>query len=169
MVQALARRRKSTRMLASSTHASALAIVFSKSLDRRRQRLSQASVRSTTQRLRSTMCNAFEMAAKDLGSAGMRLTKAQILRPLGEGEFPQYPHLDDVPINLERKESLIWLVVFAPASHVSRDAAKTSARRSVEAKARQAHSPRAERTASSRAHSESRSVAAVYPGYAAVR
>jgi hypothetical protein len=36
-------------MLARSTHASALAVVFSKSLDRRRQRLSQASVRSTTQ------------------------------------------------------------------------------------------------------------------------
>jgi hypothetical protein len=61
-------------------------------------------------------------------------------------------------------------VVFTPAPHVSRDAAKRPARtRSVEAKARQAHSPRAERTASSRAHSESRSVAAVYPGYAAVR
>ena len=60
-------------------------------------------------------------------------------------------------------------VVFASAPHVSRDAAKTPARRSVEAKARQAHSPRAERTASSRAHSESRSVAAVYPGFAAVR
>ena len=41
--------------------------------------------------------------------------------------------------------------------------------RRVEAKARQAHSPRAERTASSRAHSEPRSVAAVYPGFAAVR
>ena len=53
MFQALARRRESTRMLARSTHASALAIVFSKSLDNRRQRLSQASVRSTTQRLRS--------------------------------------------------------------------------------------------------------------------
>src|ERR1700704_5729072 len=60
-------------------------------------------------------------------------------------------------------------VVFAPAPHVSRDATKTPARRNVEAKARQAHSPRAERTASSRAHSESRSVAVVYPGYAAVR
>ena len=61
-------------------------------------------------------------------------------------------------------------VVFTPAPHVSRDAAKRPARtRSVEAKARQAHSPRAERTASSRAHSESRSVAAVYPGYATVR
>ena len=61
-------------------------------------------------------------------------------------------------------------VVFTPAPHESRDAAKRPARtRSVEAKARQAHSPRAERTASSRAHSESRSVAAVYPGYATVR
>ena len=60
-------------------------------------------------------------------------------------------------------------VVFTPAPHVSRDAAKRPARtRSVEAKARQAHSPRAERIASSRAHSESRSVAAVYPGYATV-
>ena len=50
----------------------------------------------------------------------------------------------------------IWLQAFyymAPAPHVSRDAAKTPARRSVEAKARQARSPRAERTASSMAHS----------------
>jgi hypothetical protein len=60
-------------------------------------------------------------------------------------------------------------VVFAPAPHVSRDATKTLVRRNVEARARQAHSPRAERTASSRTHSESRSVAVVYPGYAAVR
>jgi hypothetical protein len=60
-------------------------------------------------------------------------------------------------------------VVFAPAPHVSRDATKPPARRNVEAKARQAHSPRPERTASSRAHSESRSVATVYPGFAAVR
>jgi hypothetical protein len=60
-------------------------------------------------------------------------------------------------------------VVFAPAPHVSRDATKTPASRNVEVKARQAHSPRPERTASSRAHSESRSVAVVYPGYAAVR
>jgi hypothetical protein len=59
-------------------------------------------------------------------------------------------------------------VVFAPAP-LSRNATKTPARRNVEAKARQAHSPRAERTASSRAHSESRSVAVVYPGYAVVR
>src|SRR5258708_12617772 len=55
-------------------------------------------------------------------------------------------------------------VVFAPAPHVSRDAAKTPARRRGEAKERQAHSPRAERTASSRAHSQSRSVAALYLG-----
>src|ERR1700681_4762397 len=60
-------------------------------------------------------------------------------------------------------------VVFAPAPHVSRNATKPPASRNVEAKARQAHSPRPERTTSSRAHSESRSVAAVYPGYAAVR
>ena len=60
-------------------------------------------------------------------------------------------------------------IVFAPVPHVSRDATKTPARRNVEAKARQAHSPRSERTDSSRAHSESRSVAVVYPGYAGVR
>ena len=53
-----------------------------------------------------------------------------------------------------------------PVPHVKREAATRPAR----TKARQAHSPRSERTASSRAHSESRSsVAAVYPGYAAVR
>jgi hypothetical protein len=52
-----------------------------------------------------------------------------------------------------------------PVPHVKREAAMPPAR----TKARQAHSPRAEPTASSRAHSESRSVAAVYPGFAAVR
>src|SRR5205823_12916560 len=40
-------------MLARRTQASALAIVSSKSLDKRRQRLSQANVRSTTQRFGS--------------------------------------------------------------------------------------------------------------------
>ena len=56
-------------------------------------------------------------------------------------------------------------VAHMPVPHVKREAATRPAR----TKARQAHSPRAERTASSRAHSESRSVAAVYPGFAAVR
>jgi hypothetical protein len=57
-----------------------------------------------------------------------------------------------------------------PVPHVKREAATRPAKvRGVEAKARQAHSSRAERTASSRAHSEPRSVAAVYPGFAAVR
>src|SRR3984893_18332025 len=42
-------------MLARRTHASALAIVFSKSLESRRHRLSQASVRSITQRLGSAL------------------------------------------------------------------------------------------------------------------
>ena len=59
----------------------------------------------------------------------------------------------------------------APVPHVKREAATRPANgRRVEAKARQAHSPRAEGTASSRAHSEPRSVAAVYQGgYAAVQ
>jgi hypothetical protein len=56
-------------------------------------------------------------------------------------------------------------VAHMPVPHVKREAATRPAR----TKARQGHSPRAERTASSRAHSESRSVAAVYPGFAAVR
>lgn len=56
-------------------------------------------------------------------------------------------------------------VAHMPVPHVKREAPTRLAR----TKARQAHSPRAERTASSRAHSESRSVAAVYPGFAAVR
>ena len=57
-----------------------------------------------------------------------------------------------------------------PVPHVKREAATRPAKvRGVETKARQAHSSRAERTASSRAHSEPRSVAAVYPGFAAVR
>ena len=56
-------------------------------------------------------------------------------------------------------------VAHMPVPHVKREAATRPAR----TKARQAHSPRAERTASSRAHSESRSVATVYPGFAAVR
>jgi len=42
-------------MLASMIHASALAIVTSKSLARRRLRLSQAKVRSTTQRFGSAL------------------------------------------------------------------------------------------------------------------
>ena len=57
----------------------------------------------------STMCNAFEIRENDLGSAGIRLAKAQILRHLGEGEFPKKTHVDEVPINLEHEESLIWL------------------------------------------------------------
>ena len=56
-------------------------------------------------------------------------------------------------------------VAHMPVPHVKREAATRLAR----TKARQAHSPRAERTASSRAHSEPRTVAAVYPGFAAVR
>ena len=57
-------------------------------------------------------------------------------------------------------------VAHMPVPHVKREAATRLAR----TKARQGHSPRAERTASSRAHSEPRSVAAVYQGgYAAVR
>jgi hypothetical protein len=56
-------------------------------------------------------------------------------------------------------------VAHMPVPHPATRPAKV---RSVEAKARQNHSPQAERTASSRAHSESRSAAAVYPGYAAV-
>src|SRR5467141_3610263 len=50
LLQALARRRESNRMLAIVTHASALAMVASKSLARRRLRPNQAKVRSTTQR-----------------------------------------------------------------------------------------------------------------------
>ena len=56
-------------------------------------------------------------------------------------------------------------IAHMPVPHVKREAPTRLAR----TKARQAHSPRAERTASSRAHSETRSVAAVYPGFAAVR
>ena len=57
-------------------------------------------------------------------------------------------------------------VAHMPVPSVKREAATRLAR----TKARQAHSPRAEGTASSRAHSEPRSVAAVYQGgYAAVR
>ena len=57
-------------------------------------------------------------------------------------------------------------VAHMPVPHVKREAATRLAR----TKARQGHSPRAERTASSRAHSEPRSVAAVYQGgYAAVQ
>ena len=62
-------------------------------------------------------------------------------------------------------------VAHMPVPHVKREAATRPAKVwRVEAKARQAHSSRAERTASSRAHSEPRSVAAVYQrGYAAVQ
>jgi hypothetical protein len=61
-------------------------------------------------------------------------------------------------------------VAHMPVPHVKREAATRPAKvRGVEAKAHQAHSSRAERTASSGSHSEPRSVAAVYPGFAAVR
>ena len=61
-------------------------------------------------------------------------------------------------------------VAHMPVPHVKREAARRPAKvRGVEAKARQAYSSRAERTASSWSHSEPRSVAAVYPGFAAVR
>jgi hypothetical protein len=61
-------------------------------------------------------------------------------------------------------------VAHMPVPHVKREAATRPAKvRGGESKAHQAHSSRAERTASSRAHSEPRSVAAVYPGFAAVR
>ena len=56
-----------------------------------------------------------------------------------------------------------------PAPNVNREAAKRSAKaRSAETKAHQAPSPRTERTASSRSQPESRSLAAAYPGYAAI-
>jgi hypothetical protein len=61
-------------------------------------------------------------------------------------------------------------VAHMPVPQEKREAATRPAKvRRVEAKARQAHSSRAERTTSSRAHSETRSVAAAYPGFAAVR
>ena len=55
------------------------------------------------------LCNSFSIDANDLGSAGQRLAKAQILRRLDEGHIPSNVVIRDMPINLENGEVVIWL------------------------------------------------------------
>src|ERR1019366_8430573 len=75
---ALASLRESNLTLAIISHASALAIVASKSFARRRLRLSQAMVRSTTQRRGN---NLKPLAASD------RLTISMVQRPIEASAF----------------------------------------------------------------------------------
>jgi len=55
------------------------------------------------------LCNEFGLAANDLGAAGIRFAKAEILRRLDDGKFPTGTKFTNVPINLEHNESMIWL------------------------------------------------------------
>ena len=55
------------------------------------------------------LCNSFAVTANDLGGAGQRLAKAQILRQLDEGQVPSNIVVSDMPINLENGEVAIWL------------------------------------------------------------
>ncbi len=55
------------------------------------------------------LCNAFGIAANELGPAGMRFAKAEILRGLDEQRLPSKIKVDNMSINLERNEGVIWL------------------------------------------------------------
>jgi hypothetical protein len=57
----------------------------------------------------ASLCNEFGLAANDLGAAGIRFAKAEILRRLDQGKFPAGTTFQNVPINLEHNESMIWL------------------------------------------------------------
>jgi hypothetical protein len=55
------------------------------------------------------LCNVFAVTANDLGDAGQKLAKAQILRQLDEGQLPSNIEIQGMPINLESGEVAIWL------------------------------------------------------------
>jgi hypothetical protein len=57
----------------------------------------------------TVFCNTFDVAANELGDPKMRLAKAQILRRLDEGKFPEKIRVDGLPINLEHNETAVWL------------------------------------------------------------
>jgi len=57
----------------------------------------------------ASLCNAFGIAANELGPSGMRFAKAEILRGLDEKKLPSKIHVDNMPINLEHNENVIWL------------------------------------------------------------
>jgi hypothetical protein len=55
------------------------------------------------------LCNSFGIDASELGPAGNRFAKAEILRRLDEGRLPSKIRVTNMPINLGRNESVIWL------------------------------------------------------------
>jgi hypothetical protein len=55
------------------------------------------------------LCNAFGIAANQLGPAGMRFAKAEVLRNLDDKRLPTKIQVENMPINLEHNESVIWL------------------------------------------------------------
>ncbi|HTS42489.1 MAG TPA: hypothetical protein VMH84_18340, partial [Xanthobacteraceae bacterium] len=57
----------------------------------------------------TTLCNTFGIRGDELGEAGMRLAKSQILKRLDEGKLPEKVQLDGVPIMFERNETAVWL------------------------------------------------------------
>jgi hypothetical protein len=57
----------------------------------------------------ATLCNEFGITANELGPAGLRFAKAEILRRLDEGKLPSGAKFTNVPINLEHNERIIWL------------------------------------------------------------
>lgn len=57
----------------------------------------------------ATFCNAFGVAANELGESGIRLAKSQILRLLDDAKVPEGVQIEGVPINLERGEQPVWL------------------------------------------------------------
>jgi hypothetical protein len=55
------------------------------------------------------LCSAFSIAANDLGPAGIRFAKAEILQRLNQKQLPSKIQIDNMPINLDHNESAIWL------------------------------------------------------------
>ena len=55
------------------------------------------------------LCGALGLSGNDLGTAGMRLAKAELLRRLDDKTLPTNIHFDDLPIILAKDESQIWL------------------------------------------------------------
>ena len=56
-----------------------------------------------------SFCNQFGVVANDLGPEGLKLTKLQILRTLDQHKVPSNVRVGDLPIVLERGESVLWL------------------------------------------------------------
>ena len=57
----------------------------------------------------ASFCNRFGLTANELGPAGIKLAKTEVLRRLDKGELPGGVRFTDMPVNLEKGESAIWL------------------------------------------------------------